>query len=298
MKIKLYKSLFLFALTSQITLAQVDVVYKDLVWSDEFNTDGALNVNNWFHQIQLPAGGSWYNNEVQHYTNLSSNSYVQAGVLNLVAQKENYTNQGVTKEYTSARLNSKFAFKYGRVDIKAKIPVAAGTWPAIWMLGKNVNEDGGYFDSTEGTVNWPACGEIDILEHGITRSHPINYIQSALHTPSSHGETINVGGAVANSDIDRNYHIYSMNWSPNAISFLLDGVLYYTYNPSIKDAETWPYVDEQYILLNIALGGVAGEIPSDFSESRMQIDYIRVYQNNSPTKKMESKVSKKSKSVK
>ena len=159
------------------------------------------------------------------------------------------------------------------------MPIEAGTWPAIWMLGKNVNEDGGYFDATYGTSNWPACGEIDIMEHGITRSQPINYIQSALHTPSSYGNTTDIGGVVANSDIANNYHIYSMNWSPNQISFLLDNVIYYTYNPTVRDASTWPFDKEQYLLLNIAMGGVAGPIASNFAETSMVIDYVRVYQN-------------------
>ena len=280
MKIKLPNQLlFAFFMTIQCCIAQVDVVYNDLVWSDEFDGKGAINNNNWFHQTQLPAGGNWYNNESQHYTDLQTNSFVDAGSLNIVAKKESYTNQGYTKQYTSARLNSKFAFKYGRVDVRAKIPVEAGTWPAIWLLGKNINEDGGYFDATYGTTNWPACGEIDIMEHGITRSRPVNYIQSAMHTPSSYGNTTNIGGMVANSDIANNYHIYSMNWSPNQISFLLDDVVFYTYNPSVKDASTWPFDKEQYLLLNIALGGVAGPIASNFEKSSMVIDYVRVYQN-------------------
>jgi beta-glucanase (GH16 family) len=271
--------LFAFFLVSQCCFAQVDVVYNDLVWSDEFDAKGAVNSNNWFHQTQLPAGGSWYNNEVQHYTDLETNSFVDAGFLNIIAKKENFTDQGVSKGYTSARLNSKFSFKYGRVDVRAKIPIEAGTWPAIWMLGKNVNEDGGYFDATYGTSNWPSCGEIDIMEHGITRSQPINYIQSALHTPSSYGNTTNIGGVEANSDIANNYHIYSMNWSPNQISFLLDNVIYYTYDPTVKDASTWPFDKEQYLLLNIAMGGVAGPISSTFAETSMVVDYVRVYQN-------------------
>ena len=274
-----FQMLFAFFLMIQSCFAQVDVVYNDLVWSDEFDAKGVVNSNNWFHQTQLPAGGSWYNNEVQHYTDLETNSFIDAGFLNIIAKKENFTVQGVTKGYTSARLNSKFAFKYGRVDVRAKIPVEAGTWPAIWMLGKNVNEDGAYFDSTNGTSNWPACGEIDIMEHGITRSQPIDYIQSALHTPSSYGNTTNIGGVVANSNIANNFHIYSMNWSPNQISFLLDNVEYYTYNPTVKDLSNWPFDKEQYLLLNIAMGGVAGPISSAFTETSMVIDYVRVYQN-------------------
>lgn len=259
-------------------MAQVDVVYNDLVWSDEFDTNGAINSTNWFHQTQLPAGGNWFNGEQQHYTNQIANSFVDAGFLNIVAKKENFTDQGFTKQYTSARLNSKFAFLYGRVDVRAKIPTNQGTWPAIWMLGKNVNEDGGFFDATYGTTNWPACGEIDIMEHGITPSQPTNYIQSALHTPSSFGNTFNIGGTIANN-LGNDFHVYSMNWSPHEISFLLDGVVFYTYNPAVKNASNWPFNQEQYLLLNIAMGGVAGTIPSNFTQATMEIDYVRVYQN-------------------
>ena len=273
--------LFYFLLFNQFCMAQVDIVYNDLVWSDEFNTNGAVDSNNWFLQTQLPAGGSWNNGEVQHYTNRINNSYVDSDLLNIVAIKETYTDQGVTKNYTSARLNSKFSFKYGRVDVRAKLPLETGTWPAIWLLGKNINEPGGYFSSTYGTTNWPACGETDIMEHGIFGSQSINYIQSTLHTPSSYGNSVNNGGVVA-SDLANNYHIYSMNWSPNQISFLLDGVIYYTYNPAVKDSSTWPFDKEQYLLLNVAMGGVAGTIDPNFTQSSMLIDYVRVYQNTTP----------------
>lgn len=268
----------MYFLFTNICLAQIDVVYNDLVWSDEFNDNGAVNSTNWFHQTQIPAGGSWFNGEVQHYTNELTNSFVSNGNLNIVAKKEPYTSQGITKQYTSARLNSKFSFKYGRVDIRAKAPNGQGTWPALWLLGKNINEDGGFFDAAFGTTNWPACGEIDIMEHGIFPNQPLNYVGSAIHTTSSSGNTVNKGGIQA-SDIQNNYHVYSMNWSPNQITFLLDGVIYYTYNPSVKNAATWPFDAEQYLLLNVAMGGFAGTIPSNFTETSMVIDYVRVYQN-------------------
>jgi beta-glucanase (GH16 family) len=272
------KRILLLLLFVNTSFAQVDVVYNDLVWSDEFDVNGAVNATNWFHQTQLPAGGSWFNGEVQHYTDELTNSFVNGGFLNIVAKKEPYTSQGFTKQYTSARLNSKFAFKYGRVDVRAKLPLQAGTWPAIWMLGKNVNEDGGFFDAAFGTTNWPACGEIDIMEHGITPSQPTNYVQSALHTPSSFGNTTNIGGAIANN-LGTDYHVYSMNWSPYQITFLLDGVAFYTYNPAVKTPSNWPFDLEQYLLLNIAMGGIAGTIDPGYTESSMVIDYVRVYQN-------------------
>lgn len=270
--------ILLLILIFQNCLSQIDIVYNDLVWSDECNNNGPVDSGKWFMQTQLPTGGSWFNGEAQHYTNQASNAFVNNGFLNLVAKKESYTNQGVTKQYTSARLNSKFAFLYGRVDVRAKIPVIQGTWPAIWLLGKNVNEDGAYFDAAFGTANWPACGEIDMMEYGITPSQAANYIQSALHTPSSFGNTANIGGAIANN-LGNDYHVYSMNWSPFQISFLLDGILFYTYNPTVKTPNNWPFNAEQYLLLNIAMGGIAGTIPANFNQAIMEVDYVRVYQN-------------------
>jgi beta-glucanase (GH16 family) len=254
----------------------LDVIYTDLVWADEFETDGAINSNNWHHQTQLPGGGSWFNGEVQHYTNRIENSFVDDGFLNIVAIKESFADQGQTKEYTSARLNSKFAFTYGRVDVRAKLPFGDGTWPAIWTLGKNTNEDGAYWDNEGfGTTSWPASGEIDIMEHGLGAT---NHVSSALHTPSSFGNTLNVQSFVLN-DVANDYHIYSVNWSPDQITFLIDGVGFYAYNPEIKNIDTWPFFEDQYLLLNIAMGGFAGTIDPNFQQSSMVIDYVRVYQN-------------------
>ena len=268
----------IFFLGINFSFSQVDVVYSDLVWSDEFNTNGAVDPAKWHHQTQLPAGGGWFNGEVQHYTNELANSFVNNGALHIVAIRQPYTSQGFTKQFTSARLNSKFAFTYGRVDVRAKLPIQQGTWPAIWMLGKNINEDGGFFDANFGNTSWPACGEIDIMEHGITPSRPINYVQSALHTPSSFGNTVNHGGTLA-ANLGTDFHVYSMNWSPFQITFLLDGVAFYSYNPAVKTPSNWPFNLDQYLLLNIAMGGVAGTINSNFSQDTMVIDYVRVYQN-------------------
>ena len=254
---------------------EIDIIYTDLVWADEFDTNGAIDAAKWYHQTQLPQGGSWYNGEVQHYTNRIENSSVNNGFLDITAIKENFTDQGETKQYTSARLNSKFAFTYGRVDVRAKLPFGDGTWPAIWTLGKNINEDGGFWDSQYGTVGWPACGELDIMEHGL---HPTNQVSVAIHTPSSYGSTVNTSIQPL-ADVANDFHVYSMNWSPDQITFLIDGVGFYTYNPAVKNDDTWPFYLEQYLLLNIAMGGNGGAIDPNFSQSSMVIDYVRVYQN-------------------
>ena len=257
---------------------ELDVVYTDLVWSDEFDGNGAINSSNWHHQTFGPNGGQWFNGELQHYTDSQTNSFVSGGFLNIVAKRETTTQNGVTLDYTSARLNSKFAFTYGRIDVRAKLPFGSGTWPAIWTLGKNINEPGAYWETQGfGTTNWPACGEIDVMEHGL---HAVNEVSSAIHTPSSSGATVNTDTQML-ADVANNFHVYSMNWSPDQITFLIDGVGYYTYNPSTQNDSTWPFYEDQFILLNIAMGGFAGTIDASFTESSMVIDYVRVYQNSS-----------------
>ena len=149
-----------------------------LIWSDEFDYDGSVDNLKWHHQVIPIMGSSWANGEVQHYTNREENSYVSDGTLKIVAKKEQYNYNGNTKSYTSARLNTKYAFQYGRIDISAKLPVEQGTWPAFWTLGANINERGNYHGSTYGSVGWPACGEIDIME---TRGRISNISSSALH---------------------------------------------------------------------------------------------------------------------
>lgn len=246
--------------------------YTQLVWADEFNGNGAIDTSKWFHQTQLPAGGSWFNGEIQHYTNRTDNSFVANGNLHIVAKRENFTAQGRTKTHTSARLNSKFAFTNGRVEVRAKLPTGVGTWPAIWTLGKNINEAGAYWQTLGfGTTSWPACGEIDIMEHWGDNQ---NFVQSAMHTPSSSGNTVNKGGQIIPT-ASTAFHVYELEWSPEKMVFSVDGRVHYTYNPPVKNASTWPFNTDQYLILNIAIQPII--LPS-FTQSSMEIDYVRVYQ--------------------
>lgn len=230
-----------------------------LVWADEFNTDGEPCVENW--NYDLGAGG-WGNSEAQIYTRLSSNVKVENGLLKITAKKENY--QG--SQYTSARLKTqgKFDFKYGKIEVKAKLPTGVGTWPAIWMLGSNIT-----------TVGWPKCGETDIMEHVGKRQ---GWVSSAMHTPSSNGNTVNHGEQFI-SDVSSAFHIYSVEWTSEKMIFAVDGKIHYTYNPSTKNSDTWPFDANQFIILNIAMGGTfGGAIDPNFTSSTMEIDYVRVYQ--------------------
>lgn len=249
-------------------------VFDNLVWSDEFNGNGAINQVNWFHQTQIPSGGSWYNGEIQHYTNRIDNSYESGGFLNIVAKEETYSDQGYTKQYTSARLNSKFAFTYGKVEIRAKLPVGVGTWPALWTLGQNINEPGAYWETQGyGSTGWPACGEIDIMEHWGDNQ---NYVQSALHTPSSFGNTMNVGGQTVTT-ASTDFHVYTLEWFADKMVFSVDGVHHYTYNPAVKNDDTWPFYEPQYLLFNVA---ILPNIDPNFSASAMEIDYVRIFQES------------------
>ncbi|MFT5103590.1 MAG: beta-glucanase (GH16 family) [Candidatus Latescibacterota bacterium] len=259
-----------FSFITMLVSAQTPI-YDYLVWADEFDGNGAIDPSNWHHQTQIPNGGSWYNNEIQHYTNRVANSYVSNGSLKVLAKKEVFTDQGVTKAYTSARLNSKFAFTYGKIEVRAKLPTGVGTWPAIWTLGKNIIEPGGYWSGTDGTVGWPVCGELDIMEHWGANQ---DYVSSAIHSPSSYGNTMNTGGRVV-SGASTNYHLYTMEWFPEKIMFSIDGVQHYNYEPAVQNAETWPFDADQYVLLNVA---VLPNIDPAYLESSMEIDYVRVYQ--------------------
>jgi len=251
----------------------VDPIYDTLIWSDEFEEEGVIDNSKWHHQTLLPNGSSWYNNEIQHYTDRIDNSNVSNGVLNIVAKKEVYSSQGVTKQYTSARLNSKFAFQYGKIEIRAKLPSGLGTWPAIWTLGKNINENGAYWDNQGyGTTSWPACGEIDIMEHW---GYNQNYVQSATHTPSSYGGTVNIGGQVIPT-ASSEFHTYTLLWYPDRLVFSVDGNIHYTYKPIELNSDAWPFNEDQYLLLNFA---ILPDIDPNFVADTLEVEYVRVYQS-------------------
>lgn len=225
----------------------------------------------WFHQTVLPNGSAWFNGEQQHYTDRTENSYVSDGTLKIVALKESFSDQGVTKNYTSARLNSKYSFTYGRIEVRAKLPSGVGTWPAVWLLGKNISETGAYWQTQGyGDTPWPASGEADLFEHWGSDQ---NYVSSATHTPSSFGNTVNVGGQYVGT-ASTEFHLYELDWSAEQMVFSVDGAVHLTYAPVVKDADTWPFDDELYLLLNVA---IQDSVAAEFESSQMEIDYVRVY---------------------
>ncbi len=238
-----------------------DPVYNNLIFEDDFKVNGEPDDSKWGYDIGRGDNG-WGNAEAQYYTDRSENVVVENDNLKIIAKKENF--QGAS--YTSARLKTqdKFDFTYGRVDVRAKLPKGGGTWPAIWMLGANFPE-----------VGWPNCGEIDIMEH--VGNDP-GSIQSALHNPDSFANTKYKKSTDITDESDT-YHVYSMIWSEEQISFYLDGARFYIYRPESRNSNTWPYDKPQFLILNVAMGGsLGGDIDPTFTSSSMDIDYVRIYQ--------------------
>jgi len=230
-------------------------VQPTLVWADEFDVDGAPNSAYW--TCETGAGG-WGNNELQCYTNRPQNVIVQNGTLRINAIKEVYNGSN----YTSARIitSGKKSFKYGRIDIRAKLPAGAGTWPALWMLGDNIS-----------TAGWPACGEIDIMEH---IGNNLNTIYGTLHYPGhSGGNADSSTTTVATATTD--FHVYSIDWSSTAIKFYVDNQLY----RSFGNSNAVPFNSNFFFIFNCAMGGnFGGTIDPNFTSATLEVDYIRVYQ--------------------
>jgi beta-glucanase (GH16 family) len=230
-------------------------VALSLVWSDEFNIDGPPDGSKWGYDL---GGGGWGNGEAEYYTNRAVNAAVQGGVLKINLIKESYSGSA----YTSARLLSKdkYAFTYGKVEARAKLPAGLGTWPAIWMLGSNIS-----------TAPWPACGEIDIMEH---IGNDLNRIYGTLHYPGHSGGNAD-GASKLITNATTEFHIYSLEWSATSINIFVDGQLIH----SVANSASIPFNHDFFLILNLAVGGAfGGNIDPALSAATMEIDYIRVYQ--------------------
>ncbi|MDQ7961485.1 glycoside hydrolase family 16 protein [Flavobacterium lindanitolerans] len=233
-----------------------DPDYTNMVWSDEFNVDGAPDPTKWSYNL---GAGGWGNSELQHYTDRLDNAVVQGGVLKIIAKAENFSGSN----YTSARLvtENKFEFKYGKVEVRAKLPSGGGTWPAIWALGENY-----------ATNIWPACGEIDIMEH---KGNSPNTIHGTLHYPGRSGGNADTGTTTA-SNVSSEFHIYKVIWSPTSIKFYIDDQP--AYHSFVNSAST-PFNSDFFLILNVAMGGTfGGTVDPAFTQSAMEVDYVRVYQ--------------------
>jgi hypothetical protein len=230
----------------------------NLVWQDEFNGT-SVNPDYWTFET----GGNWYNNELQYYR--AENASVADDVLTIEARKEDYGG----RNYTSARMitQNKKMFMYGRVDIRALLPKGQGMWPALWMLGKDI-----------GTVGWPACGEIDIMEM-IGGSGRENQVYGTLHWDDGTGQADYGGSYVSLKEtFAEKYHVFSMVWDASQIKMFVDNFAYFTID--ITPAVMSEFRQEQFFIFNVAVGGSWPGNPDNTTvfPQQMNVDYIRVFQ--------------------
>ena len=236
-----------------------------LSWSDEFEgvADTPVDPTKWKFDV---GGSGWGNHQLEFDTDRTDNVALDGqGHLRITAKRESY--QG--KEFTSGRINTSghFEQKYGRIEARLKLPAGAGYWPAFWLLGANV-----------ATNPWPSCGEIDIMEY---RGQEPLIAHGSLHGPGYSG-----GNAVSKSftltgasGFDADFHVFAVDWSPDEITFRVDGRAYQT----VKSADVkgaWAFDHSFFVILNLAVGGdYVGPVPAAtvFPQS-MLVDYVRVYE--------------------
>jgi beta-glucanase (GH16 family) len=254
-----------FSYKQTVNIAQDDPNYlPGLIWSDEFDYSGFPDPSKW----NIETGGNgWGNNELQYYTNSQSNVVVENDILTITAKEESVGG----RDYTSARITTqnKFAFKYGRIEARIKLPYGQGMWPAFWMLGANVN-----------TVSWPACGEIDIMEM-VGGPGNDNTTYATLHwdndgTHADYGQSYTLPSGILADD----YHIFSVEWNSQEIKAFIDDIHYYSVD--ITPAQLSEFHNNFFIILNVAVGGNWPGSPDETTSfpQTMEIDYVRVFQDS------------------
>jgi beta-glucanase (GH16 family) len=241
-----------------------------LVWSDEFNGPNRARVDSSKWVVET-GGGGWGNDELEYYTSRPQNASQENGNLVIKVLQEKYSGAGgVTRNYTSARLKTlgKFSQTYGRFEARIKIPRGQGIWPAFWMLGNDIEKPG-----------WPACGEIDIMEN-IGKEPAL--VHGTIHGPGYSGAN-GIGAAYALPDDQRfadDFHVFAVEWEPNAIRFYVDDHLYATRIPTdLPQGTKWVYDHPFFLLLNVAVGGgwPGNPDPTTVFPQTMLVDYVRVY---------------------
>ena len=248
-----------------------------LVWSDEFDEAGLPNGKRWTNEV-----GFIRNREAQYYTaGRRENARVEDGKLIIEARKERFTNPRFSAEnrrrgsefaeFTSASLTTEglAEWRYGRVEVRAKLPQGRGVWPAIWMLGTNRKE-----------VGWPACGEIDIMEYVGFKP---DVIHANIHTRKyNHVKGTGKGDKLRIEKPFENFHVYAIEWNSERIDFFVDKEKYFTYAKDQGAGEdAWPFDKPFYLILNLAIGGAWGGqkgIDETIFPQKFEVDYVRVYQ--------------------
>lgn len=248
----------------------INDLHYSLSWSEEFDYDGKVDSSIWTHEKGTGQWG-WGNGEKQYYTDRTENIQVGGGELRITALKENYSNS----KYTSARIitRNKFTLKYGKIEARMKLPQGRGTWPAFWLLSSN--------------GNWPAGGEIDIME---AVGYRPNLAFGTAHSKDRNGmNNTGRGSFIDVPTMYTDYHIYGLEWLPDGLRFYVDDTVYYEYFPGKQvecpTKDMWPFSDSTfYIILNVAIGGEWGGAAGiddtifDTYDVSMYVDYVRYYE--------------------
>ena len=243
----------------------------ELVWSDEFDTDGLPDPARWTYDTARNADG-WWNNELQYYSaDRPENARIENGRLIIEARREpvpaeTFPDTG-GQDYTSARLLTRglASWQYGYIEVRAKLPCGRGLWPAIWTL-------------PEGPSSWPNDGEIDIMEYV---GWDANSFHATVHTADrNHTKGTQFGSTFTSKTACGTFHTHSLLWTPDALTVAVDGKRYFRYPNNGEGYGVWPFDRPHHLILNIAVGGWGGQdgIDPDAFPARMEVDYVRVYQ--------------------
>ena len=237
----------------------------DLVWSDEFDGE-ILDESSWTYEIGDGCDRNlcgWGNNELQDYTSDPENISLQDGILTIKAEKK------LAGSFTSSRIitKDKREFKFGRIDIRAKLPRGQGIWPAVWMLGSNIDD-----------VSWPACGEIDIMEmvgHEPERSHGTAHWGNVGEGSQFRGSSFSL-----REDFAERFHVFTLLWTNNSIQWYVDETLFHTITNNDTKGYNYPFNSDFFFIMNVAVGGNWPGNPDETTEfpQSMEVDYIRVFQ--------------------
>ena len=253
------------ATMTPLTRENSDWTQAELIWNEEFDGD-RTDTSSWRFET---GGGGWGNKELQHYTN-GANVEVSGGALKITARK-------FGESYTSCRLKSIPSWTFGRFEVRAKMPNCHGNgvWPAIWMLGREIEH-----------VGWPKCGEIDIVEY--LSSSP-GLIYQSLHTQANnHTAEKEANQEIAAStpvpSVEDEFHIYGVLWDRQSVSLYVDDIdnvrVRFDRHPGATK-RNWPFNAPFQIVMNVAVGGSwAGKHGVDDAAfpATMEVDYVRVYQ--------------------
>ncbi|MFC1776551.1 family 16 glycosylhydrolase [Pseudomonadota bacterium] len=249
--------------------------FADLLWSDEFETGTALDSKTWSYDL---GSWGWGNQELQTYTQHPENVRLENG--NLVINVRS-TGEGASSQFTSARVRTqdKLTFKYGRIEARIKMPdLADGLWPAFWTLGNNFSQ-----------VGWPFCGELDIVEMGSSGAINTGLVNRRVGSTAHWDKSGNYSGygqfIDAAVDLDDDYHLFSMDWTPEKVTTYIDGQQIWTMRIKVDQcASCSEFHKPHFMILNVAVGGTYTGLlnPAQITATtpaEMLVDYVRIYDN-------------------